>query len=209
MKGFIFDLDGTLLDSIGLWKQIDLDYMKLHGIEYKKEYTDDIKKLTFTECAYYFKDRLGVSKSIEEIQKDWLEMSYEAYENELKLKPYAYEFVKKCKEHGKCIIATSCEYKSAFAALTRLGLMDDFVEIVTTEMVKANKENPAVYHECAKRLSLDIKDCIVFEDVVSAARCANEAGFQVVGVLDEAWLHDWEELQKVSCRTIHSFQELL
>lgn len=209
MKGFIFDLDGTLLDSLGLWLDIDKKYMAKHGIEYKREYSDEIKKLTFDECAVYFRDVLGVNRQIDEIQQDWQDMSLYAYQNDLKLKPYAYEFVKQCAKQGKCIIATSCHKKSATAALKRNGLLDFIEEIVTTNETGINKENPHIYEMCAEKLGCQIKDCTVFEDVIGAAKSAASVGFNVVGVYDEMWSNDFEELKKTCSRTIHSFEELL
>lgn len=209
MRGFIFDLDGTLLDSIGLWTQIDIDYMKRHKIEYKREYSDVIKRLSYEECALYFKEVLGVQRSVEEIQKDWMEMSYEAYAHHLSLKPFAYEFVKQCAAKGKCIVATSCRRVCAEAALKRCGL-DEFLEgIVTTDEIGLNKENPEIYFACADKIGCLPEECYVFEDVVSAATCANRAGFHVIGIHDEMWKNDSDEMKKVCERIITSFDELL
>ncbi|MGN1344344.1 MAG: HAD family hydrolase [Traorella sp.] len=209
MKGFIFDLDGTLLDSLGLWLEIDKKYMATYNIEYKKEYSDDIKKLSFKECATYFRETLGINRSEKEMIQDWKEMSYEAYKNELTLKPYAYEFVRKVHQYGPCILATSCEINSCLAALDRLGLSSYFDAIVTTDELKVNKENPLIYLECAKRIKCEIDDCYVFEDVLSACKSAFRAHFHVIGVYDEMWLDDKEEMMKVCDRYIYSFKELL
>lgn len=209
MNGFIFDLDGTLLDSLGLWLEIDKKYMAMHNIEYKREYTDEIKRLTYIECSYYFKNVLGVQKEAEQIQKDWRDMSHYAYQYELALKPYAFEFVKQCAKQGKCIVATSCFKDSAKAALKRLGLYEDMVDIVTTNEVGYNKENPKIYELCAEKLGLKPEECYVFEDVISAARCASNARFNVIGILDDMWNHDQEEMEKVCVQTIHSFKELM
>ena len=83
MRGFIFDLDGTLLDSLGMWQQIDIEYMAKHGVVYKREYSDEIKKMTFNECAYYFRDTLGIQRDIEDMKQDWKDMSYDYYKNHL------------------------------------------------------------------------------------------------------------------------------
>ncbi len=209
MRGFIFDLDGTLLDSIGLWLQIDKDYMKMHGIEYKREYSDEIKKLTYVECAYYFRDVLKVNKDVDSIQKDWIEMSHKAYAENLQLKPYAYEFVQKCAKQGKCIIATSCRKDSALAALKRCGLMDFMVDVITTDELNSSKENPLIYQICAKRLGCDIESCVVFEDVCTAAQCAKKAGFHVVGIYDDMWKADRELMMQICDKYVMSFKELL
>ena len=209
MKGFIFDLDGTLLDSLGLWQDIDKRYMALHGIEYKREYTDEIKRLTYVESSYYFKDVLGVNKDVEEIQRDWREMSHAAYQNDLLLKPYAYEFVSACAKKGECILATSCFKESAVAALKRTGLWAYMEDVVTTNEVGVNKDHPKIYEVCAEKLGLKPKECYVFEDVYSAALCASKAGFKVIGILDDMWMKDQDEMKKICQKTIYSFKELL
>ena len=209
MKGFIFDLDGTLLDSIGLWLDIDIRYMQTHGIEYKREYSDIIKTLTFDECAHYFRTVLGVDRSEDEIKQDWREMSYDAYAHTLSLKPFAKEFVQQCAKQGRCIIATSCQKECALQALKRLDLLDYFENIVTTLDVGKNKEFPDVYLECAQQLNLQPQECIVFEDVVSAAKTARQAGFQIAGVYDKMWEEDQEEMKQYVDCFIYSFEELL
>lgn len=209
MKGFIFDLDGTLLDSLGMWLDIDIKYMKMHGVEYKRQYSDDISKLNHEECAIYFRDVIGIKKDTEQMKKDWKEMSEKEYFYHLQLKPYAYEFVRECSKYGKCILATSCHRKNAQAVLNRTGLNEFIHEIITTNELGVNKDTPDIYLECAKHLGLDIKDCYVFEDVVTAIKAASSAGFHVVSMNDKMWLKEKENIIKYSKRNIDSFQELL
>lgn len=209
MIGFIFDLDGTLLDSLGLWLEIDQSYMKQHHIEYKREYSDHIKTLTFDECASYFRNVLGVNRHEEDIKQDWLRMSTYAYAHTLQLKPYALEFVKECAKHGKCIVATSCQKQSALSALKRLGLLEYFQDVVTTQEIQKSKESPDIYYHCASLLELEPKQCYVFEDVVSAAYCAYQAGFHVIGMYDSMWEKDQASMKQFVCRYIQSFAELL
>lgn len=209
MKGFIFDLDGTLLDSLGMWLKIDKDYMARYGIEYKREYSDVIKTLTYDQCAYYFRDELGIDRSIELIKQDWREMSKHEYAHNLELKPYAREFVMQCVKEGRCIIATSCQKEQVIACLKRLDLIDYFVDIITTHDVGKSKEHPDIYLRSAEKLGLLVEDCVVFEDVLEAATCAYNAGFEVVGVYDPMWQKDEEAMRKVSSRYICSFEECL
>lgn len=209
MKGFIFDLDGTLLDSLDMWKNIDVEYMARYGIQYKDEYGDRIKRLTFQECAYYFRDELGIDRKIDDILQDWREMSYDAYKYELQLKPYAYEFVRECSKHGKCMVATSCQEDCAIEALKHLGLYEYMDCVLTTTEIGANKENPKIYYASAQKLGCEIEDCYVFEDVLSAMKTAYDANFKVIGVYDKKWHHEVEEMKKYCVKYIESFQELL
>lgn len=209
MKGFIFDLDGTLLDSLDMWRNIDIEYMARYGITYKDEYGDRIKRLTFKECAYYFRDELGINRDIEDILQDWQDMSYHKYKDELELKRYAYEFVKECSKHGKCMVATSCVLDCATEALKRTGLYEFMDCIITTNEIGSNKENPKIYYASAEKLGCEIEDCYVFEDVLSAMKTASDAGFKVIGVHDKKWVHEVDEMKKVCVKYIESFKELL
>ena len=195
MKGFVFDLDGTLLDSLGMWLEIDIEYMAKHGVEYKREYSDEIKKMTFVECTDYFRDVLGINRSKEEMIQDWKDMSYDYYNHHLQLKPFALEYVKKCAQEGKCMICTSCEINAANAVVDRCGLRPYIQEILTTGEMGINKENPEMYLECSRRLGIDVKDCTVYEDVLTAAHTASKAGFNVVGVYDKMWANDEAEMK--------------
>lgn len=209
MKGFIFDLDGTLLDSLGMWRKIDIEYMARHGIEFKEEYAHIIKKLTFHECAYYFRDTLGVKREIDDIIQDWQDMSFHEYSENLELKPYAYEFVKECKKHGKIVLATSCNRDCAIVALKRCGIYEDMDAIITTNEIGYNKQHPEIYLKSLEMLGCEKENCYVFEDVLSAIKTAHDAGFKVIGIKDKMWEKEEHLIKNYCVKYIDSFKELI
>lgn len=207
-QGLIFDLDGTLLDSMQVWIEIDRLYLKLHNIEYKEEYTQKIKTLTFEGSAQYFIDEFHLDKTKEMIMDEWRAMAADAYFDTIPLKPYVRECLEILKDHVPLMIATSCETHFAKAALSRLGVLDYFQMILSTKDLQVNKETPDIFYICAKLMALPANECMVFEDLHTAIKCASDAGFDVCGVYDESSKAD----ETLNCQQafayIHSFQEL-
>ena len=117
--------------------------------------------------------------------------------------------MKACNKYGKCILATSCHRKNAQAVLDRTGLSEFIHDIITTNELGVNKDTPDIYLEAARHLNLDIDDCYVFEDVVTAIKAARKAKFHVISINDKMWEKEKEEIMKYSSRNIDSFKELL
>ena len=209
IHGCIFDLDGTLLDSMQVWVEIDKKYMQMHHIEYDEKYTEIIKRLTFDESAQFFIDEFKLDKSKEMIMNEWRLMVGDAYFDTIPLKPYVKECLELLHESCELVIATSCEKHFAIAALTRLGVLDYFKSIVSTKDLGISKEQPLIFNLCASLLEMDADECMVFEDVHSIMKCASQASFKVCGVFDESSKNDIEENKKISDHYIMSFKELV
>ncbi|MGL4992129.1 MAG: HAD family hydrolase [Sarcina sp.] len=189
MKAAIFDLDGTLIDSMGVWIKIDIDYLTQIGqinnvdlIQLK----NDINHLSFVGTADYFKTRFNLDDSIEEICKKWHDMAYNEYKNNIKLKDGVFEFLHELKSKDiKIGLATSNSIELATTCLKANNVYDLFDNITITGEVARGKNFPDVYELCAKRLNVDTNDCIVFEDIPQALEGAKKGNFKVVMVFDE------------------------
>ncbi len=170
IKAAIFDLDGTLVDSMWVWKQIDIDYLSKKGHSVPKNLNDEITHLSFSQTAEYFKNKFSLEDSIEEIMNDWNTMAYNYYTNDIKLKPGGLQYLLKLKELGiKIGLATSNSYPLLEAVLKKRDIYNLFDAIVTTEEAKKSKSNPDVYLMAATRLDVKPSECIVFEDIIEAA----------------------------------------
>ena len=109
-KAVIFDLDGTLVDSMWMWGDIDVEYLAAHGHSCPPDLPKAIEGMSFTETAVYFKERFALPETIEEIKKDWVELSIEKYRNEVGLKPGVLEFLESLASYKIPVgIATSNE----------------------------------------------------------------------------------------------------
>ncbi|MGL4656449.1 MAG: HAD family hydrolase [Sarcina sp.] len=213
IKAAIFDLDGTLIDSMGVWVQIDIDYINEIGhtedvdlVKLKEE----INHLSYRGTAEYFKNRFNLSCSVDDICARWHEMAYEKYSKEIKLKDGVLEFLTELKNSGvKIGLATSNSVELAKACLEANGVLDLFESITITSEVSRGKNFPDVYLLSAQRLGVEPKDIAVFEDIPIAVEGAKKGNFKVVGVFDEYSSHHEQEMMSKADKFIKSYTELL
>jgi len=210
IKGTIFDLDGTLVDSMWVWSQIDVDYLKTKGYSMPGDLRNEISHLSFSQTAVYFKERFNLDDSIEEILDDWHKMAFNHYSNNVKLKLGVKDFLNHLKSSDiKIGLATSNSVPLLETCLKNNGIYDYFDSITTTDEVSNSKNCPDVYLLAADRLGINPKDCLVFEDILPAIQGAKAANMKVIAVKDDECLDSKEELLKYADKYIHSFTELL
>lgn len=185
IKGAIFDLDGTLLDSMPLWDTVAADYLRSLGIEPKENLTEKFKTFSVEQSARYYRDNYGVKLSVGEIVKGINTFIGDFYFNKVKLKRGAAEFLERLHSKGvKMCVATVTDYGLAEAALERCGILGVFSGIVTAARVGCGKENPLIYGEALKLLGTQKSATVVFEDSLHALETAKKDGFTVAAVFD-------------------------
>ena len=186
---YFFDLDGTLLDSNGIWLDIDMEFLGRYGIHpVPEEYTDYVTHHAFWDAAEYTRACFHLPLTAEEIIQTWQEMAREAYANQLPLKPGARVFLERAFQAGKrCVLITSCIPDLCHAALERHGLAPFFEEVLTTTGMGLEKRDPRLFQVLAERFGRRPEDCILFDDSPIYCAAAKEAGWQIRGVADEAF----------------------
>lgn len=185
IEAVLFDLDGTLVDSMWMWGAIDVEYLGRHGLTLPKDLQKAIEGMSFSETAVYFKKRFSLPEPLEEIKAEWIAMSKEKYAHEVSLKPGAREFLEYLKSHGcKAGIATSNGRELLNAVVEGQGLSPYFQCLMTSCEAGAGKPAPDVYLKVAEALGVHPKNCLVFEDTPAGVRAGKAAGAKVCSIFD-------------------------
>jgi len=210
IKAAIFDLDGTLVDSMWVWSQIDVEYLKMKGYSMPENLRNEISHLSFSQTAIYFKKQFNLDDSIEKILEDWNNMAFNHYSTNVKLKLGVKDFLNYLKSFKiKIALATSNSVTLLEACLKNNGIYEYFDSITTTDEVSNGKDCPDVYLLAANKLGISPTDCLVFEDILPAVQGAKAANMTVIAVKDDDCLNSKEDLLKYADKYIHSFLELL
>lgn len=205
----IFDMDGTLIDSMWMWKQIDIDYLASKGCEFPPDLQERISGMSFSENAVYFKKEFGITDDLETIKKCWNDMAWEHYNTDVTFKPGVTAFLEKLRSMNiKTGIATSNSIELASAVIKRLGIDRYIDEIHTACEVKRGKPFPDIYLYVCECLGSKPEECLVFEDVLNGVRSAKSAGMRVCNVFDEASEHEADDKRKEADYTIHDFTDI-
>ena len=209
-KGAIFDLDGTLLDSMGVWSQVDIDFLKKRNLAVPEDYMQKIAAMGFPEAARYTKERFGFPDTPEMLVKEWREMAREAYAFHVPLKPGAKEYLERLRKQGIPIAAaTSGDEELFLPCLKNNGIFELFDAFVTVAEVKRGKGFPDIYEKAAEKIGRRPEECMVFEDLAAGIRGALDGGFQATGILDDCSREEWENIRKMAGCVIRDFTELL
>ena len=207
----IFDLDGTLINSTGVWNQLDEDFFNRRNVIMPPEFPQVIKTHTLMSGAVYIKDRLSLPESPEDIVKEWHDAAVYAYHNDVRIKPYVKELLKLLKNsYGyKIGLATSNTPALYDQCLINNGIYDYFDSFTQSDEVERLKGFPDIYEKSAERMGVPKEECIVFEDVYQAVKGARMGNFFTVAVEDSASADDREEIIKIADVYIKSFRELV
>ena len=198
IKGAIFDVDGTLLDSMTIWEDVGVRFLESINIEAEPELGTILFTMSIPEGAAYVKEHYNLQQSTDEIIQGVLDIISNFYKETAPLKRGAAELLEELSKRNILMtVATSNNKQEVEAAFERLGIAKYFDRIFTCEEVGAGKTKPDIYLEAAKYLGTRPEETIVFEDVVHAIRTAKNAGFLVAGVYDEASRDDQEEIKSL------------
>ena len=161
----IFDLDGTLIDSNGVWLQIDLKFLEDRGLLHSREYSEYVSHATYQNAAAYTKSLFHLPETAAEILQIWSEMAYEAYAKTIRLKPFARDYLSLLSSRGETMaIATSCMDHLCSAVLEQTGIRPFFSSVTTVREISRDKSSPDIFLLAAEKEGVAPAQCTVFED---------------------------------------------
>ena len=190
----LFDMDGTLIDSNRVWKDVDREFLARRGLPYTHAYYEGVAHTIFPLAAKFTKEFCRLPESCEEIMAEWMALAKDAYAH-VTVKPGVRAYLKQCKSEGRRMaVVTSSVPEHCHMALEKLGL---------------EKKLPDVWLAAAKVHGVRPEDCTVFDDSLAACKGARAAKMRVVGVYDSFFSHDEKEMAGFCDVFIRSFEELL
>ena len=210
IKAVIFDMDGTLIDSTGIWHEIDKEFFAKRGMELPKDYAQHIVHLGLTQAAVYTKETYHLKESIQDIMKEWHDMSIDMYKYHVLLKEGALELLKLFKKNGiKMAIATANDEPLYRPCIDRLGIGEYFDEIADVNTAKEGKQSAKIYLDLAKKLGSEPRNTLVLEDMPTCVKTAFKSGFLTVAVYDDASKAYDQEKKNNSYLFVKDFSELI
>jgi len=209
IEAVLFDLDGTLVDSMWMWKDIDIIYLQRYGIALPENLQQEIEGMSYTETAVYFKERFAISKSIEEIKQDWHVMACDKYRQEVPLKKGALQFLEMLKSKGiPTGIATSNGRQLVDIVVEALDISPYIDRICTACEVPKGKPSPDIYLKTASDLGVKAERCLVFEDIPMGILAGKRAGMKVCAIEDDFSVKQRLEKRKLADYYISSFEDI-
>ena len=206
----IFDMDGTLIDSNGIWKDVDTAFLAKRGLSYTKEFYEGVAHTIFPLAAKFTKEFCRLPESEEAIMAEWMEMAGDLYGTSVPVKPGVRAYLDKLRAAGEqLIVVTSAVPLHCRTALTHLGLMPYFERIIFAHDLQLEKKDPQLWRLTAEMMGVAPEDCTLYDDSVEACRGAKAAGMHTVGVADPYFASTADEMARTCDRYISSFGELL
>lgn len=206
----LFDLDGTLIDSNGVWLEVDRRFLSRRGLKVTAEYSDAVVHSIFPIAAEFTKRYYSLPDTPEKIMAEWMALAEEDYAHRIPLKPGAKEFLAQERARGEALVlVTASVPELAALVLERHGLTAFFQEILFAQHWNLEKRDPRFFSRLLEHLSAPPEQCVLYEDAPDNCAAAKAAGLTVVGVWDGFYAAREAEVRSRCQRYIHSFEELL
>ena len=207
-KYCIFDMDGTIADSMGYWKNIEREFLVEKGIqEDVDEVLKEIQHMTIPAAMEYFISRFGFSGTVESLTEEFDGMMAEHYRKDVEIKPGAKAYLEALRANGaKMCIASATSTPLVKIALEHMGITEYFDFVLSCVDVNSSKDKPLVFLEAARRLGGTPEETAVFEDSLVASTTAKNAGFYVVGIYEKYSAHNWAGICELADELIETWE---
>ena len=207
---YIFDLDGTITDTNGLWIEVDNEFLARRGLTPTRSYTDVVSRSIYPIAAQFTRDYYRLPDTQEEIMAEWDALAQRHYRELAPLKPGAGDFLHQCREEGRPMaVFTACRPALCRIALERFGLTGLFQHIIFAEEIGLEKRDPLCFVRLSELVGAALSQCTLFDDSPDNCATAAKAGMDTVGVYDAYYAGRQDELKAVCRRYVRSLNELL
>ena len=210
IEAVIFDLDGSMVDSMWMWRAIDIEYLGRFGITLPENLQACIEGMSFSETAVYFKERFNLPDDLDTIKADWNRMAWDKYTYEVPVKDGVTELLQYCMDHGiKVGIATS-NSRELVENVVKARHLDQYFDCIMTGCdVAKGKPAPDIYLAVARELNVSPENCLVFEDIIPGIQAGKAAGMRVCAVYDKYSEHQDAEKRTLADYYTYHFKELM
>lgn len=206
-KYAIFDMDGTLIDSMKIWENLGVEYLTNKNIKVKENLNEIINSMSMEESAIYFKKKFGIKDSVKKIISDENKLIEHKYKYEIPLKENVKEYLSYLKKKDiKMCVTTATSLNLAKTALRRLDVLKYFSFVISCDETKVGKSKPDIYYLALDKMNAKIEETVVYEDADYAIKTAKKAGLYCVGVYDEVSSREKKEILKFCDEYIESFK---
>lgn len=197
-KAAIFDLDGTLLDSMGIWDNLGREFLLRHGIDEDIDLDDRLGVVTMHEALKYLIKEYKLDILIDEAYAETWQIVEDFYRDRVQLKSGAMEFLDYLRDNNiPCGIITATELRLIMPALERTKLNGYFKEVLSCAELKTSKRTPEIFFKMSEILGIAPGETVVFEDALYAAQTAKSVGYQVAAIYDHSEKNP-EKLKEIS-----------
>lgn len=209
MKAAIFDMDGTLIDSMDEWRKLNSSFVREQGVQPSEEEEKLLYSMSGSMVIEYIMKRFGINVDLNLLVERAGGRMEPVYRRGVPLKPGAREYLIRLRERGvKCVVATATPARLALIALNKTGLVPHLDYIFSTDMIGGHKGEIGFYDRLCEMIGERKEDCVMFEDALYAMRGAREAGLGVVGITDSTNERDRDAIHAVCDVVIDSYDEL-
>lgn len=206
----IFDLDGTLLDSNGVWLEVDKTFLARRGAPYTKEFHNGVAHTILSNAAVFIREHLKLEESCEAIIAELMDLAAGQYGRTVELKPHVRAYLDRCRAAGhRMAIFTACVPEHCEASLVHHELHPYFERVIYAQDLGVDKRSPRIFREAAELLGVQTRECVLFDDSLSACKAAKAAGMTVVGIYDDYFKDTEPDMRELCDQYISGFGELL
>lgn len=199
VQGVIFDMDGVILDSMIYWNRAPVLYLENIGIEPEIGLGEKMRLMTVDEGVKYLNERYGLNKTKDDMNHAIVDNMINYYGTIIEIKPGVRELLDDLKAKNIPITVASTSYHVMIEkAFNRLGILDYFCGIYTSEDVGCGKEKPDMFYKCTEKMGSKVENTWLIEDTLHSIKTANLAGFKTIGVYDKVSEDTQEEIKKVA-----------